>query len=604
MSDNKAKILSELDFDKLKVNISTFIANNSNYTDYNFEGSGLSFLTDILAYNTHYNAVYLNMALSESFIDTAQIRSSIVSLAKNFGYTPKSKKSSISVIDFEITEPDINKANGNVIFLTKENTFTSENSGRTFIFSPINTYSATSVNGTYKFSDVILREGSYVTVRYPVTNNAREKYIISNFNIDLDSIGVTLSLSESDTSITTFNLISDITTLTPESTIFYLFETTDRRYEITFGDGVLGTKPSSGNIVNVNYQTSSGQLANGCDIFSLANEIDGRFNNSDVNFTNIVTSYGGSEEEEIESIRINSLQSFRTQGRAVTAEDYKFFISRDYPLAQTISVWGGQDNNPPQYGKVFISFKPADGFFLSNSVKRNILNDIIKSRNVLSIIPEIIDPEYLFLIIDSEVNYNPRKTLLSPGEIESLVIEKIKEFNATILTRFGTEFNYSKFTTLIDSVDNSIENNITTLKLRKNFPVSLNRSLQYTIDFQNKIHPGTLTTKAPFKSENNPLLGNPTEDLYLEDNSNGIVIIYKLVGPNRDEKVIINNSAGTVDYITGIVKLINFNPSKVNLDNTLDLIVNPEEFSIGNIKSFRNNILTILDTEIKVNVNI
>lgn len=600
MSDNRPKILSDLDFDTIKSNLSTFIANNSDFTDWQYEGSVLSFITDILSYNTHYNAVYLNMALNESFIDTAQTRSSIVSLAKSFGYTPKSSKSPLSKISFTINEPDLTKINGNTIFLNRSNYFTTDVSGKTYIYSPVEVTSATSNNGVYTFNDILIREGALVTKRFTVVGGPRESFTIPS-NIDLDTLRVTIQNSETDTSVTTYNLISDIITLNPESLIFYLFETTLGKYEITFGDGVLGKKPNPGSIVNVEFGLSTGPESNGASDFSLSSAIDARFSDSDITFTNIVPSYGGAESEDIDSIRINALQSFRTQGRAVTAEDYKFFIGRDYPLAQTISVWGGQDADPPQYGKVFISFKPANGFFLSNAAKQTVLESI-KSKNIVSILPEIVDPEYLYLIIDTTVKFDPRSTNLTAGGISNLVLEKIKTFNNTTLTAFGNTFDYSKFSTMIDSVHPSIQNNITTIKMRKSTPVILNKSLEYLIDFQNPIHPGSLGSSRAFRCETNPLIGNPTEDLFIEDNKEGVVQIFKLVGPNFSEKVIVAPRAGTIDYATGKVRLTNFNPSRVNSDNTLDLVVRPQEFSIGNIRSLRNTIITILDTEIRINV--
>jgi len=603
MSDTTTKIISQLDFEEIKSNLSAFIANNSDFTDYNFEGSALSFLTDILAYNTHYNAVYLNMALNENFIDTAQTRSSVVSLAKNFGYTPRSKKSSLSSISFNILETDPLKADGNVIFLEKTNYFRAEIAGVSYIFSPVQTVSATSSGGIYTFTDVLLREGSYITVKYPVLGVSAEKFIINNFNIDLDSIGVTVQNSVSDIAVKNFSLISDITTLTPDSDIFYLFETTDRRYEISFGDGVLGSKLTAGNIVNLTYQTSSGADANGASSFVLANLIDGRFDYSKLLFFNVVVSYGGDAEESIDSIRINALQNFRTQGRAVTAEDYKFFIGKDYPLAQTISVWGGQDNVPPIYGKVFISFKPADGFFLSAAAKADIIS-IIKSKNIVSVIPEIIDPEYLFLEISSLVKFNPRVTLLTAAEIKAKVLAQIANYNRTTLTQFGTSFAYSKFIATIDATDASISDNLTTILMRKAFPVTLNKSLQYNIDFQNGIHPGSLESKGSFKAENDVSLSTPTEDLWIDDDENGKVRIYKYTGVNLNVKTIINPSAGTIDYEKGIVKLINFSPSQVSADGYLNLRAKPIDFSIGDISSYRNTIITILDTDVKVEIQV
>ena len=603
MADNTTKIISQLDFEAIKSNLSAFIANNSDFTDYNFEGSGLSFITDLLAYNTHYNAVYLNMAINENFIDTAQTRSSIVSLAKNFGYTPRSKKSSIAELSFTIDEPVTAKQNGNTIFLEQSNYFTGVVDGITYIFSPIESVSATSSSGKYTFSDVKVREGSYVTIKYTVTGAASEKFLINNFDIDLESIQVTVQNSVSDTNITTFDLISDITTLTPDSNIFYLFETTSRSFQIQFGDGVLGKKLTAGNIVNITYQTSSGSDGNNCSSFTLSNSIDSRFTYGDLDFTNVVTSYGGDSEESLDSIRLNALQNFRTQGRAVTAADYKFFIERDYPLAQTVSVWGGQDNGPyPIYGKVFISFKPDGEFFISQAAKQNILDNIISNKNMVSVIPEIVDPEYTFIQIDSSVKFNPNATILTAAQIKSKVVSTIQNYNTTTLTKFGTNFSYSKFTTLIDESDSSILGNITRISLRKNMNVTVNTALTYMFTFQNQIHPGSVTSKYAFKAENDPTLGNTTSSLQLDDDENGKIRIFKYAEDNTGTKIILNANAGTVDYALGVVTLDKFKPSQVNSDNTIDIVCKPAEYSIGDISSYRNNILTMIDTDIIVDV--
>jgi hypothetical protein len=601
MADNRNTLISELDFEAIRSNLAAFIANNSDFTDYNYEGSGLSLLLDVLAFNTHYNSVYLNMAFNENFLDTAQIRSSIVSLAKQLGYTPKSKKSSVAELTFTITETDPAKLTGNTIFIDKNTIFTSQKDNVTYLFSPITTYSATSSGGLYTFSDIKVREGSWITISYTSTGILNEKFYIDNFNIDLDSIEVVVRNSSTDTRSTTYEKISDIKTLTPESAIYYLFESANRRYELSFGDGILGTKLSSGNIVILTYQTSLGEPSNGCSDFNLTTSIDGRFGNSSVVFTNIVPSYGGAEEESIDRVRINAVNNFRTQGRAVTTEDYKFFIERDYPLAQSISVWGGQDNDPPIYGKVFISFKPQNGFVLTNAEKERILNDIIKDKNVVTVIPEIVDPTYTFIQIDSIVRFNSKSTVFKASDIKSIVRNRITEYNNTVLAQFGTQFNYSDFVTYIDDSDNSIIGNITRISLRKNFSVTVGASLQYSIDFQNPLHPGTLRSASPFKAVNDQSLGLSNVDFYIDDDGFGNVRIYRLAGATS-EKVIIKPNTGTIDYTTGKVTLNNFFPSTVNSDGTYDLICRPSDYSIGDISSRRNTILLILDSDVIIDV--
>lgn len=605
MPDYTTKIISELDFENIRSAISAYIANNTNFTDYNFEGSGLSQLMNILAYNTHYNSVYLNMALNECFLDTAQLRSSVVSLAKNLGYTTKSKKSSISELSFTITETNNLIPLNNTIFLEQDHKFVAEKDGTTYIFSPIERASASlDSNGLYVFDSVQVREGSKISISYTADGTTTQKFLIDNFNIDTESIEISVQNSATDTYQTKFELISDIKSLDSTSTIFYLFETTDRKWQITFGDGILGKKLVSGNIVRITYQTSRGSESNNCKSFSFASTIDSRFTNTNIIFTNIVPSYGGSEEEDINAIRYNAVNNFKTQGRAVTADDYKFLINRDYPLANSISVWGGQDEKPyPKYGKVFISFKPKNTFFLTNAEKQTILDTIIKDKNLLSVIPEIIDPTYTFIQVDSIVKYNPNSTLLRAADIKLLVLNRILEYNDTELTTFGTQFNYSKFVTYINGTDTSVYGNITRVSLRKNIDdISLNESKKYTVDFQNPIHPESVTTKFPFKCTSDPRFGYTDSELYLEDDGLGTLRIYRYSGTDQLTKIYLNNEAGTVDYETGIVILTNFNPSSVNTDGTLDIICKPSDYSIGDISSERNNILTIISSDITIDV--
>lgn len=600
MADTTTKLISELDFETIRGNLAAFIANNSEFTDYNFDGAGLSVILDILAYNTHYNSMYLNMAVNENFVDTAQLRSSLVSLAKNMGYTPKSCKSAIATINFTIPTSDPNNTQ---IFVDNTAVFTSTNDGTQYAFSPTDTFYSSAYAGVYTFENVTIREGNYVNTTYTSGGLSSETFLINNFDIDIDSVIVKVQNSTTDTKTTTYSRISDITTLTPTSTIYYLFETPNRTYEIQFGDGVLGTKLVSGNIINISYQTSSKAAANGCSQFTLATLINGVYSSATpVTITNVLPADGGSVEEQIDSIKTNSLQNFRTQGRAVTADDYNFFLGRDYPFVSTISVWGGQDAIPPQYGKVFMSFKPVTGYTLSTAQKEYVLSTVIDKYNIVSILPEIVDPEYIFLQITTTATFNSKSTMYKSGDIQTLITSAINNYNDITLTQFGTNFTYSQFTSLIDNADPSIIGNLTQVTMRKNIPVVLNASLQYTIDFQNVIHPGSVQNKYPFQAANDTELNTGTANLYIDDDAVGNIRIYNFVGTDVKTANYINLTAGTVDYAAGIITLNNFTPSTVNSDNTFDIVVKPQEFSIGNITSKRNTILTISPADVLVSV--
>ncbi len=490
--------------------------------------------------------------------------------------------------------------------LDKTTNFTGDIDGTTYIFQPVVAYTSRVSGGYYTFTDVRLREGSRFTIRYPITATAGEKFFINNFNIDTDSIEVYVKELGQTGDLQTYNLVSDITILDSEEQIFYLFESVDRNYIIQFGDGVLGKKPEAGDTVLITFQTSSGEAANGISKFTLSTTIGtGRdvgletFGSSDIVYDNVEVSHSGSAEEGIESIRTSALNNFYTQGRAVTAEDYKFFLERDYPQAESISVWGGQDNVPPIYGKVFISFKPKKGFRVTNSVKQEILNNVLGDKNIISIIPEIIDPEYTFITVNSSVLFDPKRTIYTSSELSSIVRQTISNFNVENLIKFGTRFSYSKFVSSIDNADSSIISNYSSIKLRKNIDIILDVTSTYTINFQNRLREGTFASLSSFKAVNDSTLGLSNEDYYLEDDSSGLLRIYKF---SAGTKVIVKANAGTINYNSGLVQITNFKPSSIpNEDNTLDLISEPFEYTVT---SFRNNILTIVDTDVSINMTV
>ena len=605
MPNKTVNLVSELDFETIRGNIAAYIANNSSFTDYNYEGSGLSIIMDILAYNTHYNAVYLNMAMNENFIDTAQLRSSVVSIARNLGYTPKSKKSSKTKVTFTIPTTD---PPNTALTLEKTTKFVGDIDGTSFIFQPTSAVSALSDGSRYLFTDVELREGTRLSIQYDATDGDGipvNKFYINNFNIDTESIEVFNIEAGVSGNTQTYNLVSDITILDKESQIYYLFESTNRTYVIQFGDGVLGTKPEGGTII-ISFQTSSGEAANGISKLTLSDTIGaGRtagletFGASDLVFNNIETSYGGSSEENIESIRTSALNNFSTQGRAVTAEDYRFFLERDYPQAESISVWGGQDNVPPIYGKVFISFKPKRGFRITNAVKQEIITNIIETKNVLTIIPEIVDADFTFIQINASVLFNAKRTMFTSAELKSLILAKIMRYSSDELTKFGTRFSYSKFVNDIDKTENSIISNYSQIKLRKNFPVFIDITQTYTIDFQNPLRPGSFRSAAGFRALNDSTLGASNNEFFIEDDSSGLIRIYKIDSGN---KVILKTNSGTINYITGLVKILNLKPSSVlNVDKTIDVIAEPVEYTVS---STRNNILVIVDTDVNINMKV
>lgn len=582
--------ISELNFSEIKENIKNYLANNTDFTDYNFEGSGFSLLLDILAYNTYYNAFYMNMALNESFIGTAIKRGSLASLAKNFGYVPKGYASARMKIYIEIEEPDPPKANGHVINFDKSFIFNVSSSEKTYTFSPIKTYTFTSSSGKY-IGEIELIEGVQLkqTFASPFT-----KLVIPNFNIDLNTLEVYEKTETNE--IIRYDKFQNLKKIDETSTIFYIFENPFQQYEIEFGDGVLGKKPSNSSTIEVYYRTSDGSAANGLDSIEYAGSlIDGRFGASDISFTTIVPSYGGSDPEPLNNIRKNILNAYYAQERAVTILDYKYYLEKEYPLAQSISVWGGQDNDPPIYGKVFISIKPKEGFSLGNVEKAEIIQ-LLKERNVVTVIPEIIDPEYTFLMINSVVKYDSRKTDINAENMKINILNAINDYNNNELTKFESYFNYSKFITAINEINPAIIGNITTLLLKKYTTYLPNITSTYKLNFKNALKPRTFKNITLLKMETDETI-NTTLDILLEDDETGKIFAYALTSSGEKTRI---KQVGEIKYDTGEI-IMNLKISNVvgRLDKTMVFIVEPKEFDV---QMKYNDILTIDPTDVSIKV--
>ena len=583
--------VSELNFTEIKENIKNYLANNPDFTDYNFEGSGLSLLLDILAYNTYYNMFYMNMAINENFLGTAIKRGSLASIAKNFGYTPKGRTSARIKIVIEITEPVNSLQNGNKIILDKRTaTFTVGSDNQQYTFTPVQSYTLESKNGKYNV-EIELIEGVWVKQTYQA---GLSKFIIPEFNIDLSTVEVYEITQNNE--VMPYTRFNNLKTLNADSRIFYIFETPFQTYEILFGDGILGKVPSPGSTIQIYYKTSAGEAANGLsNIAYSGNLIDGRFGQQDINYLTIVPSYGGSEPEPLDSIRKNTLNAYYAQERAVTVNDYKYFLEKEYPLAQSVSVWGGQDNDPPIYGKVFISIRPKKGFTLSVSEKQRIINEIIKSRNVVTVIPEIVDPEYTFLVLDSTIKYDTRKTSMDAEQMKFSILETIEEFANNELGKFDTYFNYSKFITQINNINPAIIGNNTFILLKKYVTFIPNLTNTYKVNFKNEIKERSFKNLVPLKMKTDTTI-NSELDIFLED-ERGYVYAYTVnnVGEKVRRKVV-----GTVNYNTGNVELV-MNVSSVvgRNDYTMSFIAEPKAFDV---QMKYNDILIIDPTDISIRI--
>ena len=586
MASNKL-VVSDLDFDNIKSNLKTFLQDQPEFSDYNFEGSGFSVLLDILAYNTHYLGFNANMLVNEVYLDSADIRKNIVSLAKMLGYTPSSVKAPTANISIVV-----NNATGSSLTMDKGTTFTSTVDGTTYQFVTNQVSTITPLDGVYRFTDIIIYEGTLVTYRYTVdSSDVDQKFIIPSVNADTSTLKVTVQNSSVDTTSSVYSLATGVRSLDNTSKVYFLQETDTGKFEIYFGDGVLGRKLSGGNIVILEYVVTNKEESNGASAFTLSSTIDGF---SDVYITTNSVAQGGSEAESKESIRFNAPLQYTAQDRAVTSTDYETLVRSLYPNALSISAWGGEEDETPVYGVVKISIKAASGSTLTNQTKTEIVNSL-RQYNIASVRPVIIDPETISVILNSTVRYDSKLTTKTAATIKSDVISSLTNYNTNILQRFDGIFRYSKVTGLIDDADASIVSNITTVRVRKSFTPSFNTSTRYDIFFRNAFynpHTGHNAAMGGILSSSGFIIDGNTNEMFLDDDGSGNIRRYYFDGGVR---VYANNTQGTVNYTTGQVTLNSLNITSVSnirgsTSTVIEITVTPNS---NDIVPVRNTIVEI-----------
>ena len=586
MASNKL-VVSDFDFDNIKSNLKTFLQDQPEFSDYNFEGSGFSVLLDILAYNTHYLGFNANMLVNEVYLDSADIRKNIVSLAKMLGYTPSSVKAPAANISIVV-----NNATGSSLTMDKGTTFTSTVDGTTYQFVTNQVSTITPLDGVYRFTDIIIYEGTLVTYRYTVdSSDVDQKFIIPSVNADTSTLKVTVQNSSVDTTSSVYSLATGVRSLDNTSKVYFLQETDTGKFEIYFGDGVLGKKLSDGNIVILEYVVTNKEESNGASAFTLSSTIDGF---SDVSITTNSVAQGGSEAESKESIRFNAPLQYTAQDRAVTSTDYETLVRSLYPNALSISAWGGEEDETPVYGVVKISIKAASGSTLTNQTKTEIVNSL-RQYNIASVRPVIIDPETISVILNSTVRYDSKLTTKTAATIKSDVISSLTNYNTNILQRFDGIFRYSKVTGLIDDADASIVSNITTVRVRKSFTPSFNTSTRYDIYFRNAFynpHTGHNAAMGGILSSSGFIIDGNTNEMFLDDDGSGNIRRYYFDGGVR---VYANNTQGTVNYTTGQVTLNSLNITSVSnirgsTSTVIEITVTPNS---NDIVPVRNTIVEI-----------
>ena len=586
--------VTELDFDLIKDNLKTYMKNQNEFTDYNFEGSGLSQIIDLLAYNTHYLAMNANFAMNESFLDTATLRSSVVSHAKKLGYTPRSARAPIAYIDVVLNSSSAVSAT-----LSKGTRFTTKVDGSTFGFVANEDLSVNPSNGVMRFSNVPIYEGTLITTKYTVDlNNIEQKFIVSDARADTTTLKVSVQNSASDLKTNTYELATDITQVTSGANVYFIQENSDDKFEVYFGDGVVGSAISNGNIVKLEYIVTNKEKANGARVFS-SPSIDGE---TDISISTLVAARGGAERESISSIKFNAPLDYSSQGRAVTTQDYKTILPQVYAGTKSVQVWGGEDNDPPIYGQVFLSVRTKSGVNLTQAQKNSIAEDL-KKYNVASIRPTFINPEVTKIKLRTDFKFDSKTTTKSVGDLETLIRQTITNYNNSDLQNFDVVFRHSKLSRLIDATDTSILSNTTRITLNKVLTPTLNTVTQYIIDFNNPLynpHVGHNSAMGGITSSTGFTISTNTNTLYLDDDGNGNIRTYYLVGGTT--RTYVDETAGTIDYASGKIVLTDLNITSIS-GGGISIDILPAS---NDVVAVRNQVLEIdmLNTSVKGAVDI
>jgi len=558
---------SNLDYDQVKTTLKEYLQTNANFTDYDFEGSNLSTILDVLAYNTYITSYNANMVTNEVFIDSATLRENVVSLARNIGYIPRSKTAARATVSFTVDLTSVTPVPSSLTLKKGPVASTTASFGnQSFIFSILEDITVPVYNGVASFSNINVYQGTLLSKDFTFSSaDPNQKFILPNSGIDTDLITITVKNNEQSTTGTKYAYQNSLFDLDKNSLVYFLQEVSDERYEIFFGDGIFGKSLTGGNFITAEYIVCNGDSANGVSGFSFSGKLSYNRNNLNYSVTSGISllttglaSSGGEEIESVESVKRYAPQIYASQNRALTSNDYETLIpSRIYPETESISVFGGEELIPPQYGKVFISIKPRTGDFLPNLIKENIKTKL-KKYAVAGIVPEILDLKYLYLEVDSKIYYN---TNLAPNSayVSTLATQNTTKYaESTELNRYGARFKYSKFLKVIDDSSDAITSNITTIQIRRDLRVVINAFAEYQIGFGNEFYiksmDGYNIKSTAFR------VSGYTQDLYLSDVPNtdketGSLFFFSLPSPNSTSPSIVKRNVGTIDYKKGILTI-------------------------------------------------
>ncbi len=596
---------TDLDFDQIKTSLKDYLRENSNFTDYDFEGSNLSSIIDVLAYNTYINSYNANMISNEVFIDSATLRENVVALARNIGYTPRSRTAAKAIISFFVdttgfTTKPVTLTLRKGIVATSASVFGSES----YSFSIPSDITVSVVDGIATFRDVVIYEGTFLTSNFTVSSETPappSRYTLDNANIDTSTIEVLVRDTQSSTASRKYVFSDTLIEVTDTSRVYFIQEVEDQRYELIFGDGVFGEKLKSLNFIDVSYITTNGVNGNGISSFNFNGRIVDNNNNLVSTGISIVStvneSVGGKEIESIDSVKRFAPKIYSTFNRAVTAADYEALIPKIYPEAESVSVFGGEELSPPQYGKVFITIKPFYGPFVPDSIKNN-LKSLLRKYSVAGIVAEIQDLKYLYVEVDVNAYYNPS---LAPDAdaIKTVVSNNITAYSdSTEMNKYGAKFKYSRFQGIIDKFHDSITSNITKVEIRRDMQPKLNQTAEYELCFGNPFYIKN-NDGYNIKSSGFNIFGS-ADPVYLSDKPNpngrtGTLFFFKL--QSRANPVIVSNNVGTIDYERAEILL-----KPVNITGTTKKIQNVPIIEVSACPK-SNDIIGLQDLYLQLDVS-
>jgi hypothetical protein len=592
MSANTTLNLTALDFDEIKSSLTTFLKSKPQFNQVDFDGSNISALVDVLAYNTYLQSFYLNMVASEMFIDSAQLRESVVSHAKSLNYVPRSFRSATAIVNITITPTSSNVA---IITIPRGTEFVSRVESNTYTFSTTEDISISSTNSVFVANSVVLYEGLYVEDVFVFdAANTTQRFVLSNPNIDTTSLSVLVG-ENSNANVFRYEVRTSLFDVSSNTAMCFLQAAENDKYEIVFGNGIAGRPPADGAIVSTRYQVSSGELPNGASVFVSAGPIDGHTN---VVTTTLFSASGGSIHESTESIKFNAPRFYQTQERAVTANDYRVMLQATYPEITAINVYGGEDADPPRYGTVVISAVIAGTSFLPDYKKQE-YTEYIRRRASLSSDPVFIEPTYMGIDIDVDVRYNTGSTIKTPQDIETAVRNAVKQYSATSLEDFASTLRYSSLTRVIDSSDSSIISNDLYAKPFLSIAPGLNQQQTFVLNYYNELRRMSFSNRVHIYEDEHTIRTTPF--VYdgvlctIEDDGNGTLRIIQTTG---DTHLVVKSDVGTVDYTNGIVTIRNLIVSAYQ-GNRIKVYALPLQ---KDITASKNQIIRIQDEDVSVRV--